>query len=135
MAKKKTKKKSNTGKVVAIAGATLAAAALGVYFYGKDGKKHRKKFKSWMLRAKADVLDKVEGLKDVTKEKYNEVVESVVAKYAKMKRVSKKDADALKKKLKSHWNEIHRQSQSAKKRASKKRKAAKSTKRKSSKKK
>src|SRR4051812_38556819 len=65
------KKAAPTGAIIAgIAG--LTAAAIGAYYlYGhKDSKKHRAKVKSWMLKAKGEVLEELEKVQDVTESAY-----------------------------------------------------------------
>lgn len=65
--------------------AAVTALAVGTYMlYGPNGKKNRKALKSWMLKAKAEVLEKIENAKSMTAEKYHDVVDAVTAKYAKM---------------------------------------------------
>lgn len=86
--------------------AGLAAAGIaGAYFlYGKDGAKNRKKVKSWALRTKADVMDKIEKTKDLTQENFHTIVDAAAAKYAKT--VSPEDVAAYTKSLKKHWKDI-----------------------------
>lgn len=103
-------KKMSTGAKVAV-GAGLAAIAVagvaGAYFlYGKDGAKNRKKVKAWGLRAKADVMDKLEKSKMVTEENYRMIVDGALTKYAKLKSVAPEELAALSKELKSHWKSI-----------------------------
>lgn len=89
--------------------ATLAAAAAGAYFlYGKDGAKNRKKIRSWSLKMKADVMDQIEKLKDVTEESYSMVIDQVAEKYSKVKNIDLSELDALKADLKKHWKNIKR---------------------------
>ena len=102
--------------------AALAAAAAGAYFlYGKDGAKNRKKIKSWMLKAKGEVLEKMEKLKEVNEEKYNEIVDAVAKKYLAVKEMDAKELALMVKELKSYWKEIHK-AVSGKKGSSRKRK-------------
>ena len=81
-------KKSTTGTKVAVGAglATLAAfAAAGYFLYGKDGAKNKKKVRGWMLKAKGEILEGVEKLKDITEEQYAVVVDKVGAKYKAIK--------------------------------------------------
>ncbi|MDH5442300.1 MAG: hypothetical protein OEX08_01725 [Candidatus Nomurabacteria bacterium] len=107
-------------------GLTAIATAAGAYFlYGKDGDKNRKKLKSWMLRAKADVMEKIEKAKELGKEDYDAIVTTVEAKYKKLKSTDDVEVQALMKKLKSQWTNINREIKKATAPATKK--AAKKT--------
>jgi hypothetical protein len=66
--------------------AAAAAAAAGAYWlYGaKHSAQHRKMAKSWMLKARAEVLDAVEKMKDIDKATYLSIVDSVMKRYANM---------------------------------------------------
>jgi uncharacterized membrane protein YfbV (UPF0208 family) len=105
---KKQIKKENNAAPAAAGLAALAAAAAGVYFlYGsKDATKNRKKITSWSLKMKAEVLEKIEKLKDIDDKVYNEIVETVSAKYLALKNTDNADVEAIKKELSSHWKAI-----------------------------
>ena len=148
MAKKKTASKglSTVEKVGIGVGITAAAAAAaGAYFlYGsKDAKKNRATVKSWMLKAKAEVLEVLEDVENMSKEEYENVVENVAATYATVKQVSKKDLTAFRKEMKEYWPKIEKEGKASKKAvkkavkkvAKKAKKAAKKTTKKASKKK
>ncbi len=95
------KKEGGSGLGLALA----AAAAAGIYFlYGSnDAKKNRKAVKGWTLKAKGEVLEKLENLKgELTEENYHKIVDSVTSKY----KDRKEDAEALVKDLKGHWKSI-----------------------------
>lgn len=105
MAKKQ--KSNHAGVKVGVGIAAVAALAAGAYFlYGKDGAKNRKKIKGWMLKAKGEMLEGIEKLKEVSEPKYHEIVEKVAAKYAKLKNVDAEDIDTLKKEIKAQWKNI-----------------------------
>lgn len=112
MAQKKTNNKKRTnkgGKFGAfLAGATAATAAGAYFLYGPKGAERRQKVNSWTLKAKGDVLSKLENAKDVTEERYHDFVDSTMAKYAKTKNVTQEEADKLGKELKAHWKRIKR---------------------------
>ncbi len=102
-------KKVTTGEKVAI-GAGIAAlaglAAAGYFLYGKDGAKNRKKIKSWMLKAKGEVLEGVEKMKDVTEAEYAMILEKVGAKYKAVKNIDPAEVEAMVKELRGHWKSI-----------------------------
>ena len=87
-------------------GLTAAAvAAAGAFFlYGsKNAAKNRKLVKSWALKAKAEVLEKLETAKEMTQAEYETLVEQVVGAYATAQTATKKDIKELQAELKSHW--------------------------------
>ena len=110
----KGKKKSNTGSHHYVAwGAgigALAAGAAGAYFlYGtKEGKKQRKRLSSWVVRMKGDVMAKLENLKEVNEKAYHDVVDTVAARYKKLKTVDAKELSALVSDMKRHWKNIQK---------------------------
>ena len=133
MAKKKTTKKSSkkssfsTGDKVGIGiGLTTAAvAAAGAYFlYGSsNASKNRKQVKSWMLKAKAEVLEAMEKAKAMTEAEFQQLVDFVGSTYASVQGATKKDIADFKKEMMENWGKLSR-SQVAKPA----KKAAKSTK-------
>lgn len=103
------KKMSTGGKVAVGAGlAALAVAAAGTYFlFGtKKGAKARKQIKGWTLKAKGEVLEKMEVLQDINEKAYNKIVDEVKAGYKKVKNIDAKDVEAFGKEMKSHWKGI-----------------------------
>lgn len=111
----KEKKKSGAGLAVAAGVAASIAAAAGAYFlYGtKEGKKAQKKIKGWALKAKGEVLEKIEKMKDVSEDSYNAAVASVMDKYKKTMKEHGDDVDAVKKELHGHWKNIKKHLQTA----------------------
>jgi basic membrane lipoprotein Med (substrate-binding protein (PBP1-ABC) superfamily) len=101
--------KSGTTKVAIGAGILGIAAAgiAGAYFlYGKDGAKNRKKIQAWGLKAKGEVLEKLEKAKELTEANYHEIIDTVSAKYAKGKNITPEDIASFAKDLKKHWKDI-----------------------------
>ncbi|MEX0931808.1 MAG: hypothetical protein WDZ88_03610 [Candidatus Paceibacterota bacterium] len=88
----------------------VTAGALGAYFlYGTEqGKQKRKAVRGWALKAKGDVLDRVEKMKDISKDKYDAIVSSVIAKYEKMPDIDKSEIQGLASDLKSAWSRIEK---------------------------
>ncbi len=115
MDKKTTKAGEDSGspmkKVMAGVGiAAMAAAAAGaIFLYGTDaGKKKRKDIKAWSLRMKADVMDKMEQMKDWSEESYSSIVDNVTEKYKGMKNIDIGELALIAKDLKNHWKAIKR---------------------------
>lgn len=94
------------GKVL-LGGLALAAAAGAYFLYGtKEGAKKRKKMRSWMLHLKADVMEKLEDLKEVSEDSYKKVVDEVKEKYKSLKQVDPEELEELVTRLKTHWDDI-----------------------------
>lgn len=108
-----TQKTNKTLVGMGVAGA--AAAAIGAYWlYGaKHAVKHRKVASSWMLKARAEVMDAVGKLKDVDKETYFKIVDDVVAKYSKLKK-DNFDVASISKEMKSAWSHVRAAAKPAK---------------------
>lgn len=114
------KKSSNTLLNVALVGAAAAAIAGGYFLYGKDGAKHRKTLKAWSIKAKGEVMEKLEKAKALSEEVFHQAVDSVSAKYAQVKDVTPEDLDMFVKGLKKHWKDIKREIEPTVKKATKK---------------
>jgi len=97
--------------------AAAAAAAAGAYWlYGaKDAAKHRKMAKSWMLKARAEVMEAVEKLQDIDKKAYLDVVESVISKYRGMAGVTPGEIAHMLKDFKGSWEHMQKANKTAKK--------------------
>jgi len=111
MAAKKKAVLSDAQKVGLGVGLTAAAvAAAGTYFlYGSKGaSKNRKAVKSWALKAKAEVLEKLEQAKEMSREEYEQLIDTVGGIYAQVKEASKVDISVFKKEMKEYWNKIEK---------------------------
>lgn len=104
---------TSTGKNIAVAAgiAGLAAAAIagGYFFYGKDGAKHRKKLKAWSIKAKGEVLEKLEKAKEVSETVFHEAVDAAATKYSKTKSITPEEISAFASDLKKHWKDIKKE--------------------------
>lgn len=101
---------------------TAVVAAAGAYFlYGsKSAAKNRKVVKSWALKAKAEVLEKLEDSKEMTQEEFREMVTGVVGTYAAVKNASKNEVKAFKDEMMDSWKAIEKTTKPKKKVAAKK---------------
>lgn len=106
-------KKNNLAKDVLIGAGLVAvvAAAAGAYFlYGsKNAKQNRKKVKAWTLKAKGEILEKLEKLKDINEGIYHKIVNEVSNKYQALKSIDKNDVMEFARELKSHWKSISKE--------------------------
>ena len=92
-----------------------AAAAAGAYFlYGsKNAAKNRKAVKSWMLKAKAEVLEGLERAQEMSKKEYEQLIDQVGTAYAKLQDVKKTDLADFKREMKQHWDNIAKEAKAA----------------------
>lgn len=124
-AKKKTAKQkelSTEQKVAAGVGLTAAAvAAAGAYFlYGSsNAAKNRKTVKSWALKAKAEVLEKLEEAKEMTQDEYEELIAAVAGTYQGVKGATKKDLKEFASEMQDHWKTIEKVGKTKKKQVTK----------------
>lgn len=117
MAKKSS---SHAGALVAgIAG--LTAAAVGTYYlYGsKNAPKNRAQVKGWMLKAKGEVLEKLEGVQDISESAYASAVDAVAKKYHAIKSVDAVELASFISDMKKHWSGIKKSAVKKKKPAKK----------------
>ena len=120
--KKETQKKegSKGNSSFALGIATTVAAFAGYYLFGPEGKENRAKVKGWTLKAKGEVLEKIEKLEEVSEEKYHDIIDTVMAKYEKAKSTTEKETEKLKKELKSRFKHVKRDLKNAEKEVEKK---------------
>jgi hypothetical protein len=121
-AKKKSNVSNNQAVGIGVGITAAAVAAAGAFFlYGsKNAAKNRKAVKSWTLKAKAEVLEKIEQAKDMTKEEYEQLIDTVSGAYKDVKNASKVDLSTFKKEMKEHWSNIAKTAIGPKKPAAKK---------------
>lgn len=84
--------------------AAAVGAALGSYLLtGKRATKTKTVLKSWMLKAKGELLEQLEKAGDVGEDMYYKAVDQVAAKYSKMSGVAQNEVDDMAKELKKQW--------------------------------
>ena len=105
--KKQPVKKGSSAVESTVIGASLAGlAAVAYFFLGPEGKKHQKNVKSWAIKMKGDVVEKLEAARSVGEPSYHAIIDSVAAKYEKAKKTSPTEIKALAQDLKKHWKTI-----------------------------
>lgn len=118
---------------VGVAAAAAAAAGGAYWLYGaKHSAQHRKMAKSWMLKARAEVMEAIEKLEDVDKERYLQIVENVLSTYSKSG-ASPKELASMMKDFKGAWTHMQGKKKPAKGAAKKSKAGAKAKKRSSKK--
>lgn len=111
MAKKQTKKTSNANKVGIGVGLTAAAvAAAGAYFLmgSPNAANNRKKVKSWMLKAKAEVLEALENAEKMTAEEFDDLVDVIAKTYSTVQGATKGEIADFRKEMKDHWTKLEK---------------------------
>ena len=87
--------------------ATMLAAVGGYFLYGsKDAPKNRKKVNSWMLKAKADVLEGIENTKELSEAEYDKLVDDVMKGYKAARTASVKELGEFAGEMKNYWSQI-----------------------------
>lgn len=125
MANKNEKSASKTSQAgshtsIAIIGGLVAAAAGAYFIHGsKAAQKKIKQVKGWALKAKGEVLEKIEKIKEVDETLYQQAIDTVMKKYEGVKSIDTTELSAVAKELKSHWKNIKRELNSGKKVAKK----------------
>lgn len=99
-----TKKKGGMGKLGLVAG----IAALGAYFlYGSSsGAARRAKIKGWVLKAKGEVLERVEDMAELNQDMYHAIVDDVLRRYKAAKNVEAPELKRVAKELKGRWKSV-----------------------------
>ncbi len=115
---KSVKSGSNTG--IAIIGGLVAAAAGAYFIHGnKAAQKKIKQVKGWALKAKGEVLERIEKIKEIDENLYQQAIDAVMKKYDGVKSIDTTELAAVAKELKSHWKNIKRELSAGKKAAKK----------------
>ncbi len=92
-------------------GAGLAAAATAgaaaYWLYGaKHSAQHRKIAKSWMLKARAEMLDAVEKINDIDKAQYLALAQKVLTQYGGKAGASTAQMNAMMQDFKNAWSHM-----------------------------
>lgn len=108
MVNKNNARKSGHGVAVGVGLGMLTALSAGAYYlYGtKEGAKKRAQIRGWALKAKGEVLEKLEGLKEVNEETYNDVIARVMKKYQGLKSLDQDEVAKLVGEMKKYWKNI-----------------------------
>ncbi len=98
----------STGQMAGIGAAAVALAATSYYLFGPEGRQHRKQAKGWMIRAKGEIIEKLEEAKEVTEPIYQSIVDSVVVPYVGRGAITREEINEFASRLKSQWRQISR---------------------------
>lgn len=103
---KKKKNHSSTGMKFFVFGASLAGLAAAYFFLTPKGKKKINDTKSWAIKMKGDVVEKLEEALEISEAVYNKIIDSVAAKYEKNSKASAEEVKELAENLKKQWSAI-----------------------------
>jgi len=130
MTDKKTVKKADHTTAIVAGIASLTAAAVGAYYlYGhKDSVKNRVQVKSWMLKAKGEVLEKLEDVQNVSETSYMSAVDAIAHKYKALKMIDPGELVTFIGEMRNHWTGIKKTVKTASKKPKTKAKSKKTAK-------
>jgi gas vesicle protein len=103
---KKTTKGISAKTAVGIGAGIAAISAAAYILFGPEGKKNRKAIRGWSVKMKGEIIEKFEQAKELTEPVYHQIVDSIKAKYAKLKNVDQKELEQVVTEIKKHWNTI-----------------------------
>lgn len=105
MAKKQTKG-VGAKQVIGVGVGVAALSAAAYLLFGPNGKKNRKTIKGWAVKMKGEIIEKFEETKELTEHIYNEIIDKVQQKYAKMQSIDKKELEETVAEIKKNWKAI-----------------------------
>ncbi len=105
MAKKQTKG-VGAKQVIGVGVGVAALSAAAYLLFGPNGKKNRKTIKGWAVKMKGEIIEKFEETKELTEPIYNEIIDKVQQKYAKMQSIDKKELEETVAEIKKNWKAI-----------------------------
>lgn len=100
--------RNSAGMKLFVFGASLASLAAAYFFLSPKGKKNLENTKSWVIKMKGDVVEKLEQAREISENVYNEIIDSVASKYEKNLKSNSEEIRALAQDLKRHWQDISR---------------------------
>lgn len=78
----------------------------GVLLAPKSGKQTRQDLRRAYKMTSKDIAKRINNLEDISKSKYDQVVDSVLSEYQKLDPMTKEQLESLKTILQNKWNEI-----------------------------
>lgn len=106
MQKKMTKNDSSSIGLVFLGAslASLASLAASTYFlFVTKDDKNIKQAKSWAIKMKGDIVEKLEKARSMTEPIYRKIIDSVAMNYERSKKLNSKEVRDLAQDLKKHW--------------------------------
>lgn len=100
-----TPRKVMNPALVGLAG-VVAGVVAGILLAPKSGKETREDLSKLAEKMKNDVTEQVRKMTDVTREKYQEIVEAVTSKYEKAKDITQEEAQDLKQEFSRRYDQV-----------------------------
>lgn len=97
---------SKVGGLVALGAGAVALAASTYYFFGPEGKIHRKKAAGWMIKMKGEIIEKLADAEEVSESAYHNIVDSVLATYTATGKIAAPELKTFADGLKKQWKSI-----------------------------
>ncbi len=114
------KQASSAGTIAVVGAGVLALSAAAYLLFGPEGKKNRKMIRGWSVKMKGEIIEKLESAKEITEPVYNDIVNKVSEKYAKLKNVDKEELIAVCADVRKQWKNMMKDAKPKKKVAKKK---------------
>lgn len=102
----KKQKEFLKGAAIGVAAGAVAGAIAGILLAPQSGKETREDIKKYLHEMKDKIALKLGDLKEITEDKYGEVVDSVVSAYEKGKKISTAESKVIKNQLKEGYEEV-----------------------------
>jgi gas vesicle protein len=103
-----TPQKSSHYGAALIAGALVGMAA-GLFVQSKNGKALRKDLQKKGTDVQKKLMKELKGVKELTKDRYEDIVDKMLAYYEKSKEVAKNEVPEVRKFLMKNWTEVNKQ--------------------------
>jgi gas vesicle protein len=97
-----------------LAGAILGVAA-GLFVQSKQGKQMAKDLQKKAQKLQIKLLKELKNAKELSREKYEEIVDKMMAYYLQSKEVAKAEVPEIRRFLMKNWTQIEKQLKSLKK--------------------
>lgn len=107
---KKQKQGISAKQVIGVGVGVAALSAAAYLLFGPNGKNNRKVIKGWAVKMKGEIIEKFEEAKELTEPVYNEIIDRVQAKYAKLQNIDKKELEATVAEIKKNWKALKKSS-------------------------
>lgn len=106
MAKKKSGHKTALKLGIGLSVAAVSTLAGAYFTYKKASPKTQKKMRGWVLKMRGEVLEQLEGLKEINEKAYNGVLDEVSKRYLQVQSIDSTEVHEAVSELKGHWKKI-----------------------------
>jgi len=102
----KNQKNFIKGAAIGVGVGAIAGAIAGILLAPKSGKETRADIAKYLHEMKDKIAAQLAKMKEISQDKYDEVVEDVVGTYEKGKKISAAESKVIKKQLKEGYKEV-----------------------------